>query len=116
MIKPKTQYVVQVHIQNSTDKEETIRAGDQLHVRPSSRGPDGSRVVRTRHVQARDSGAHTRLHVPIACSPNKTMNVFTVFPHIATDRHQARGHRVAGAAKTVAVLHDRSVAVSATSR
>lgn len=82
VIEPGTQYIIQLHLQNATDRTMEIRGGLNLTYEH-----DVSRVIPAGMFAlgsfALEIPAHTpTMEVPVTCQPGKEMNVFGVLPHM----------------------------------
>jgi hypothetical protein len=82
VIAPETQYIIQLHLQNSGDEPLTIRGGvnltyehDTASITPAGMFAIGSYDVEI-PAQATDHS------IPVSCDPGRQMNVFGVFPHM----------------------------------
>ena len=82
IIQPKTQYVVQLHMQNATDSPMTIRAGANLTYdhNPSALTAAGLYALGTFDLDI--PPVTTDFTKTIDCKVDRTLNVFTVFPHM----------------------------------
>jgi hypothetical protein len=82
VIKPHTQYVIQLHMVNATDNDLDLRIGINLSYdhHPDSVTPAGLYALGTFNLTIPPKTSDYQY--PIDCMPNKTMNVFTVFPHM----------------------------------
>jgi Copper type II ascorbate-dependent monooxygenase, C-terminal domain len=80
-IQPHTQYILQAHLLNASDATMSIRAGINLsYDRGDTVIPAGLYALGTFDL---DIPANTTdFQRTIDCTPGKTMNVFTVFPHM----------------------------------
>jgi hypothetical protein len=83
VIQPATQYIVQLHLQNSTDEEMNIRAGLNLTYdrNTSALQPAGMFAFGTFNMEIPPNT--TDYQVPVNdCTTGKQMNVFAAFPHM----------------------------------
>lgn len=81
VIQPDTQYIVQLHLQNTSDSAIDVRGGVNLtYDRSPSIIPAGMYAIGSEAIDI-PAGA-TDYQVPVSCTPGKTMNVFAVLPHM----------------------------------
>jgi hypothetical protein len=82
VIKAHTQYVVQLHLQNSSDNALDVRAGVNLTYdhNPSALQPAGIFALGKMNITIPPNS--TDFQLSETCKPGRTRNVFAVFPHM----------------------------------
>jgi hypothetical protein len=82
VIAPGTQYIVQLHMQNSGDEPLDIRGGINLTYEHdvASLIPAGMYGIGSFALEI--PGLATNYQVPVSCTPDKDLNVFGVLPHM----------------------------------
>lgn len=82
VIAPATQYIIQLHLQNTGDEALDIRGGVNLTYERnvSALTPAGMYALGSTGLEIPANTAN--YHVPVNCQPGKDMNVFGVLPHM----------------------------------
>lgn len=82
VIAPETQYIIQLHLQNTSDDPIDIRGGVNLTYEHdvATITPAGMYAVGSFEVEIPPKTTNHSL--PVSCAPGKEMNVFGVFPHM----------------------------------
>lgn len=81
-ISPKTQYVLQLHLQNASDKPIDVRAGVNLTYDHSPDALQAAGIFALGKMQITIPATTTDYSVTESCKSGKTRNVFAVFPHM----------------------------------
>lgn len=81
-IEPHTQYLVQLHLQNSGDKPMDIRVGINLAYRHDPDAVTRAGIYAFGSFTVDIPPQTNDYQIPIHCAPNKEMNIFAVFPHM----------------------------------
>jgi hypothetical protein len=101
IIEPGTQYIIQLHLQNATDKVMNIRGGLNLTYdrNVDALQPAGMFAFGTFDMEVPANAADHQ--VPVAdCTTGKDMNVFAVFPHMHKYGTKLTMSRTVGSAAT----------------
>jgi hypothetical protein len=82
VIAPETQYIIQLHLQNTGDDPIDVRGGVNLSYEhdTSKVTPAGMYAFGNYNVDI--PAGSSNVTVPVSCNPGKQMNVFGVFPHM----------------------------------
>jgi hypothetical protein len=82
VIQPHTQYIIQIHLQNASDSEMAIRTGVNVTYERDTAmvTPAGLYGIGTFKLEIPPNTPDYT--TSIDCKPGRTMNVFTVFPHM----------------------------------
>lgn len=82
VISPGTQYIIQLHLQNSSDEPMNVRGGVNLTYdrQVAAIVPAGMYALGSFALEIPASA--TNYAVPVSCAPGKSMNVFGVLPHM----------------------------------
>jgi hypothetical protein len=82
VIQPQTQYILQLHLQNTTDGVLKIRGGVNLTYNHDVTNVTPAGMYAFGTFRMTIPPTTTDYQVPIDCQPGKLMNVFAVFPHM----------------------------------
>jgi len=82
VIAPDTQYIIQLHIQNTGDEAITVRGGVNLTYEHATSTVTPAGIYAFGNYQIDLPPQSTGTEVPVSCTPGKQMNVFGAFPHM----------------------------------
>ena len=82
IIAPETQYIVQLHLQNSGDEPMVIRGGVNLSYQHDTSALTPAGMYALGNYQVNIPAQTTGYTLPVNCAPGRDMNVFGVFPHM----------------------------------
>ena len=82
IIAPETQYIVQLHLQNSGDEPLVIRGGVNLSYEHEVSALTPAGMYALGNYQVDIPAQTTGYSLPVNCAPGKEMSVFGVFPHM----------------------------------
>jgi copper type II ascorbate-dependent monooxygenase-like protein len=82
IIQPHTQYVVQLHLQNPSDKPIDIRAGANFTYDRNTTALQPAGIYALGAFTVNIPPQTLDYQIPVDCTPGKTMNVFALFPHM----------------------------------